>query len=456
MKNVSRETKTTKNTNNLYKNKTQTSDISTKTNKTRVKNDRLDKAPKSTKTDKADNPQKNTKVSEIHTKSQVGEIYTNQDHPSAQKPKIKDIKIPQDHPNYGKINILDFLPHELEDEIKPKYKITQIFQWIYQKYADDFTQMTSLAKPLRDELAQKYHFSPMQIAHKQHSKDGSIKYLFRLNDGLFIESVLLPMKKEEQDEDGKIIKEARYTICISSQVGCRSGCKFCLTAKGGLTRNLSAGEIAGQILFIKKDNNLPYEKRINIVYMGMGEPLDNLENVSKAIQIISHNDALGISPRRQSVSTSGLSKQIKELGKLNLGVLLAISLHAVDDELRSELMPINKAYNIQSVLDAVREFPIAQRKRVMFEYLCIKDKNDQIKHAKALVKLLHGIKAKVNLIFFNPSEGMPYQRPSVESVEAFRDYLQKHGITASIRESKGLDISAACGQLKEQKQSGKI
>ncbi|TXE88147.1 23S rRNA (adenine(2503)-C(2))-methyltransferase RlmN [Campylobacter volucris] len=347
------------------------------------------------------------------------------------------------------INILDYTKEELYEIIKPNFRVKQIFEWIYKKNTNDFLQMSSLPKNLREELNNTYHFSPLKCIKSEESKDGSIKYLFELLDGMKIESVLLPMKKELIDENGKIIKHARYTICVSSQVGCKSGCSFCLTAKGGLKRNLSAGEIVGQILWIKKHNNIPYERRVNIVYMGMGEPLDNLKNVSKAVKILADNDALAISPRRQTISTSGLAKQIIELGNMNLGVLLAISLHAVNDELRTKLMPINKAYNIASIMDAVRAFPIDQRKRVLFEYLLIDGLNDKIEHAKELVKLLNGIKAKVNLILFNPHEGSEYKRPSIENAVKFQDYLSAKGVTCTIRESKGLDISAACGQLKE-------
>lgn len=347
------------------------------------------------------------------------------------------------------INILDYTKEELYEIIKPNFRVKQILEWIYKKNVNDFLQMSSLPKNLREELNNIYHFSPLKCIKSEESKDGSIKYLFELLDGMKIESVLLPMKKELMDENGKIIKHARYTICVSSQVGCKSGCSFCLTAKGGLKRNLSAGEIVGQILWIKKHNNIPYERRVNIVYMGMGEPLDNLKNVSKAVKILADNDALAISPRRQTISTSGLAKQIIELGNMNLGALLAISLHAVNDELRTKLMPINKAYNIASIMDAVRAFPIDQRKKVLFEYLLIDGLNDKIEHAKELVKLLNGIKAKVNLILFNPHEGSEYKRPSIENAVKFQDYLSAKGVTCTIRESKGLDISAACGQLKE-------
>ena len=346
-------------------------------------------------------------------------------------------------------NLLDYTQNELANIIKPKFRAKQIYEWIYKKNAKSFDEMSNLPKDIREDLKGEFQIDPLSCVRSEISKDGSIKYLFKLHDGKTIESVLLPMKDEILDQNGKVEKHARYTICVSSQVGCKMGCSFCLTAKGGFIRNLSAGEIVGQILWIKRENNRPYERRVNIVYMGMGEPLDNLDNVPKAINILKDNDGLAIGARRQTISTSGLATQIKKLGEMDLGVLLAISLHAVTDELREKLMPVNKAYNIASVMDAVRQFPIDMRKRVMFEYLIMDKINDNLSDAKALVKLLHGIKAKVNLILFNPHEGSPYQRPSQENVEKFRDYLQSRGVTCTIRQSKGLDISAACGQLKE-------
>ncbi len=352
----------------------------------------------------------------------------------------------------SKINILDYTKEELANIIKPSFRSKQIYEWIYKKYVNSFDEMKNLPKDLKEELKANYNLMPLKISTIEESRDGSKKYLFALNDGLTMESVLLPMKKEQYDEDGKLLHHTRYTICISSQVGCKIGCSFCLTGKSGFFRNLSAGEITAQVLLIKKDNDIAQNRRVNIVFMGMGEPLDNLDNVQKAVKIFSDSSGLAISPRRQTISTSGLSSQIKKLGKMDLGVLLAISLHAVDDKLREELMPINKAYNIESIINAVKEFPVDARKRVMFEYLVIKRLNDDIKSAKKLVKLLNGIKAKVNLIFFNPHEGSEYQRPEVKDVLAFQDYLIKHGVLCTIRESKGLDISAACGQLKDRKE----
>ena len=273
-------------------------------------------------------------------------------------------------------NILDFTLNELENIVSPKFRAKQIYEWIYKKGVKNFDEMLNLPMELRANLSENFYLDPVKCVKCEESSDGSKKYLFELKDGKTIESVLLPMKDEVADENGKISRHARYTICVSSQVGCKMGCSFCLTAKGGFVRNLTAGEIVGQILYIKIANQIPYERRVNVVYMGMGEPLDNLANVAKAVQILKENDGLAIAPRRQTISTSGLATQIKKLGEMDLGVLLAISLHAVTDELRAKLMPINKAYNIASVMDAVRNFPIDMRKRVMFEYLVMGGVND--------------------------------------------------------------------------------
>ncbi|QIR76086.1 23S rRNA (adenine(2503)-C(2))-methyltransferase RlmN [Sulfurospirillum diekertiae] len=352
-----------------------------------------------------------------------------------------------------KQNIFDLSKEELSEIIKPSFRAKQIYQWLYQKYVNSFDEMKNLPKELKDQLEAQYYLDPLIIAKVEESRDGSKKYLFALKDGNTIESVLLPMKQEQNDEDGKLIRHTRYTICISSQVGCKIGCAFCLTGKSGFKRNLTAGEITSQILMIKRDNAIAENRRVNIVYMGMGEPLDNLANVSKAVRIFTDIDGLSISPRRQTISTSGLSSQIEKLGLMELGVLLAISLHAVDDELRQTLMPINKAYNIESIINAVKAFPIDARKRVMFEYLVMKGVNDDQKSARKLVKLLHGIKSKVNLIYFNPHVGSEFARPLEKDMIAFQQYLVNHGVLCTIRQSKGLDISAACGQLKDKEKN---
>jgi 23S rRNA (adenine2503-C2)-methyltransferase len=348
-----------------------------------------------------------------------------------------------------KKSILDFTKDELFTIVKPSFRSKQLYHWIYQKYANSYEEMKNIPKDIRENLSKNYVLNPLEIVKIEESLDGSKKYLFRLDDGYTMESVLLLMKNKKIDEDGKTISLTKYSICVSSQVGCKIGCAFCLTAKEGFKRDLTTAEIVAQVLEIKKDNNIAQNRRVNIVYMGMGEPLDNMSNLVKAIEIFKDEEGLAIGARRQTISTSGLSSQIEKLGKMDLGVLLAISLHAVDDELRERLMPINKAYNINSVISAVKNFPIDARKRVMFEYLVMKDLNDDLKSAKKLVKLLHGIKAKVNLIYFNPYPNSPFQRPDEKDMLEFKEYLNTHGVICTIRQSKGLDISAACGQLKE-------
>ena len=327
---------------------------------------------------------------------------------------------------------------------------------MYHKYASSFDEMKNLPKDLKEKLNEEYTIAPLRQVMVQNSKDGSRKYLYELHDGHTVEAVLLLMREKEYHEDGSVKHQERYTVCISSQVGCKVGCAFCLTAKGGFMRNLTAGEIVEQVRLIKKDNDIASNRRVNLVYMGMGEPLDNLKEVVKSVKIFSEVEGMAIATHRQTISTSGLSSKIVRLGKEELGVNLAISLHAVDDELRETLMPINKAYNIKSIIDAVKNFPVNDRKRVMFEYLVIKDVNDDISAAKKLLSLLDGIKSKVNLIYFNPYGGTQFKRPGEADMKKFQEYLTSRGLHCTIRESKGLDISAACGQLREQELEGEV
>ena len=348
-----------------------------------------------------------------------------------------------------KPSIQDYTREELSQLIKPAFRAKQVYSWLYHKYVTSFDEMKNLPQSLKEELKEKYRIEPLKMIRKEKSRDGSTKYLFELEDGNTVETVLLLMKKKQFNEDGSVKHQEKYTVCISCQVGCKVGCSFCLTAKSGFIANLTAGEIVEQIRYIKRDNNIDANRRLNIVYMGMGEPLDNLSAVSQSSRVFADPDGMAIAPHRQTISTSGLSTKIVKLGKMDLGVNLAISLHAVDDELREKLMPINKAYNIQSIIDAVKGFPINDRKRVMFEYLVIKDVNDSMNAAKKLLALLNGIKSKVNLIYFNPYGGTEYKRPEEKQMKAFQEYLTKHGLHCTIRESKGLDISAACGQLRD-------
>lgn len=354
-----------------------------------------------------------------------------------------------------KKNIYSYTLEELKNSIYPSFRAKQIYNWLYVRYENDFSKMQNLPKEMREDLQSKYSARNLKIIRIETSKDGSKKYLFRTADNLSFETVFIKMQDKKQDENGKNIRGEKWTFCLSSQVGCKVGCAFCFTAKGGFVRNLNSGEIIEQVVWLKRDNQIPPEKRINIVYMGMGEPLDNLKNVSQAIKILGELDGLSVSPRRQTISTSGIAPKIIQLGQMNLGIQLAISLHAVDDILRSKLIPINKAYNIESVIKAVKTFPVDKRKRVMFEYLMIKDINDDLISAKKLLKLLNGIKAKVNLILFNPHEGSDFQRPEIKQVKTFAEFLITKGLLCTIRESKGIDINAACGQLREKELSTK-
>jgi 23S rRNA (adenine2503-C2)-methyltransferase len=349
-----------------------------------------------------------------------------------------------------KPTLYDYTSEELKSLVDKPFRAKQLVSALYHQYASTFEEITTFSKNLRQDMSQKYSLSPAKIVREEISEDGSRKYLLEMHDGHTCETVLLLMKDEQLTEDGKTIKQAQYTVCVSTQIGCKVGCSFCLTAKGGFVRNLSAGEIVAQIVEIKRLHNFPAEKRLNIVYMGMGEPLDNFDNVVKAINIFADPNGLAIAPRRQTLSTSGISSKIKRLGELELDIQLAISLHAVDNSLRQELIPMNKAFPIETIIEAVKNFPMRHRRSVLFEYLVIKDVNDDKKSAKKLIKLLEGIKAKVNLIYFNPFPGTNYQRPTNAAMKEFQQYLADARVMCTIRQSKGLDISAACGQLKEQ------
>jgi len=350
--------------------------------------------------------------------------------------------------------IQDLSQKELSELIQPSFRAKQIYHWIYHKYVGSFDEMKNIPKEMKAKLEEEYTVSPLKQVMVQDSKDGSRKYLYQLHDGHTVEAVLLLMKEKAYHEDGSVKHQERYTVCISSQVGCKVGCAFCLTAKGGFMRNLTAGEIVEQVRMIKRDNDIAANRRVNLVYMGMGEPLDNLDAVAKSVKIFSEEEGMAIATHRQTISTSGLSSKIVKLGKMELGINLAISLHAVDDELRQKLMPINKAYNIASIITAIKAFPVNDRKRIMFEYLVIKDVNDDLSAAKKLLSLLDGIKSKVNLIYFNPYGGTEFKRPSDKDMQQFQEYLTSRGLHCTIRESKGLDISAACGQLREQELEG--
>lgn len=318
----------------------------------------------------------------------------------------------------------------------PKYRADQLLHWIYERYVLSLQEITEFSKALRSELAQAAYISNLGLADRQRSKDGTEKFLFSLEDGQAIESVLIP------DKD-------RLTLCISSQVGCAMGCGFCLTGIAGLVRNLKAHEIIDQIISV---NRLIAPRRItNIVLMGMGEPLANFDEVVEALWRIT--GLMGISKRRITLSTSGIVPRMLELPAKAPDVNLAISLNATTDEVRSGIMPINRTYPIKELLDACRRYPLKPRGRITFEYVLIGGVNDTQADAKRLVKLLKGIPCKVNLIPYNPHDQSNMKRPSEETVLEFQKVVADGNMTVLIRESKGQDILAACGQLRGKQKS---
>ncbi|MFO0724943.1 MAG: 23S rRNA (adenine(2503)-C(2))-methyltransferase RlmN [Myxococcota bacterium] len=323
------------------------------------------------------------------------------------------------------------------------FRAKQLFRWIHARGARDFDEMSDLSKGFRETLKAKTELSSLQAATIERAKDGTRKYAFRTARGDIIESVFIPDASAE----------GRNTLCISSQVGCALDCKFCLTATLGLRRNLSSGEIVEQLSRVKEDlakgpeGPLPEPPRIhNVVMMGMGEPLHNYENLIRALSIMTSEDGHGMSSRRITVSTSGLAPRIPRLGR-DSAVNLAVSLNATTDEVRDRIMPINKRYNIQALLDACREFPLPERRRITFEYVMLEGVNDSLDDARRLVGLLHGFRCKVNLIPFNEHPRSPFKQPSPAVVDAFRALLIDRGMSVFVRTSRGEDISAACGQL---------
>ena len=334
-----------------------------------------------------------------------------------------------------KIDLKSLSKDDVESFIKdaglPSFRSRQILHWIYERYAQSLEEMTELSKKLREELAERAYISNLTLLNRLTSHDGTEKFLFGLEDGETIESVLIP-------------DEERLTLCISSQVGCAMGCVFCLTGKSGLKRNLGPHEIIDQVISV---NRMILPRRItNIVLMGMGEPLANFDNVVEALRRMT--GVMVISPRRITLSTAGIVPRIAELGQLGLKVNLAISLNATTDSVRDVIMPINKTYPIKAVLDTCRKLPLQQTRKITFEYVMLKDINDSTADAKRLVRLLHGIQSKINLIPFNPYSDCEYERPDDIAVLRFQEILAKAEVTVIIRKSKGRDILAACGQLK--------
>ncbi|MEE9524202.1 MAG: 23S rRNA (adenine(2503)-C(2))-methyltransferase RlmN [Thermodesulfovibrionales bacterium] len=312
----------------------------------------------------------------------------------------------------------------------PDYRGKQLLHWIYEKKVTDIAQISELSRELRAKLSNKAFISNLTLVVSETSIDGTTKYLFELEDGKMIESVFIP-------------DDNRLTLCISSQAGCALGCKFCVTGKTSFRRNLKAHEITDQVLSVSRI--ISPQRITNVVFMGMGEPLLNLDNVLSAIKVI--NQYMKISKRRITVSTAGIAPKIKDLAADPPMVNLAISLNASNDITRSLIMPINKRYNIKTLLDACRAFPLPKRRRITFEYVLLKDINDSTGDAEETARLLNGIPSKINLIPLNEVQGIKLERPDDSRVIAFQKKMIDKGLTAIIRKSKGSDISAACGQL---------
>ncbi len=331
---------------------------------------------------------------------------------------------------------LDNLKEELKNMGEKPFRAEQIFKWIFQDKVTSFEEMTNISLELRKKLEENYTLGNFKIVRKLESVDGTKKYLFDVQDGQgnLIESVLM------QYHHG-------YTICVSSQVGCKMGCKFCASTGIPFSRDLEAGEIVEQLLAIERDLGIRIS---NIVFMGIGEPLDNYDNVMESIKILNNPKGLGIGARHISISTSGLVPKIYEMADRQMQCTLSVSLHSSNNKTRSEMMPINNAYPIEELMKACKYYIEKTNKRISFEYALAKDNNDNLDDAKKLVQLLKGMLAHVNLIPINKIEDGKYTKSTNENIIKFRDYLNDHGIVATIRRELGSDISAACGQLRKQ------
>jgi 23S rRNA (adenine2503-C2)-methyltransferase len=336
-------------------------------------------------------------------------------------------------------NLLDSSPAELEALAEslgaPRYRGRQLARWIFTRGTVDLEAMSDLPRDFRTAVAAQARVELPEIERRTPSQDGSHKLVLRYGDGARVQAVLMP--------DGD-----RLTLCVSTQVGCGFGCAFCYTGTMGLERNLSAGEIVAQVM-VARQGLAPGARITHVVYMGMGEPLANYSATVKSLRLLTDPHAFGFSPRRITVSTVGLVSGIERLARESLKVNLAISLHATSNEIRDRIMPVNRGFAIEELLAACRRFPLPFRQRMTFEYVLLDGVNDAVEDARRLVRLLKGIRGKINLIPFNDWEGSGFARPPLPRILAFQAVLLEHGLTATIRWSKGEDIGAACGQLRE-------
>ena len=335
---------------------------------------------------------------------------------------------------------------ELRRIAQPSYRAGQIVDWLYQKRVTSFAEMTNLPHALRTKLADNLCFGKIEVVRVLGSKDTTRKFLFRLSDNNLIESVLIPASPALYGSPSD-----RRTICVSTQVGCAYGCKFCASGLDGWKRNLRADEIVNQIMAVEEESG---ERIDNIVFMGMGEPLANYDNLLRAIQIINAPWGIGIGARHITISTSGLVPQIRKLADQPLQIRLAVSLHSASDEIRSRIMPVNRKYNLGALLDACRYFTSRKKQRITFEYILIAQVNDSDEQARQLAKHARALEAKVNLIPYNRVEGLDWTKPSIDRQKKFLAILRSADVRAALRREKGDDIAAACGQLRLQTERG--
>ncbi|CAN5714451.1 23S rRNA (adenine(2503)-C(2))-methyltransferase RlmN [soil metagenome] len=320
------------------------------------------------------------------------------------------------------------------------YRAKQILDWVYKKRLENFDDMSNLSKPLLAALKERYSLRSMTIARVEGSEDTTRKFLLKLHDGRFVETVLIPASPSLYGE-----KSDRRTLCVSSQVGCAYDCKFCASGLAGFTRNLDASEIVEQILQVEKHAGARVD---NLVFMGMGEPLANLTNVLRAIEILNGDWGVGIGARHMTVSTSGLAPQIRKLADFPLQIRLAISLHGASDEVREKIMPVNRKYPLAELFSALEYWRMNKKQKLTFEFILIDGINDSREQAELLGQHAHALDAKVNLIPYNTVEGLPWSRPSEKRQDMFRDVVASHDVMATLRREKGHDIAAACGQLR--------
>jgi 23S rRNA (adenine2503-C2)-methyltransferase len=348
----------------------------------------------------------------------------------------------------GKADLKSLILSELQEQVsnlgEPLYRADQITDWLYKKRVDAIDKMTNLPQPLRKQLLETFALGKIDIVHVLGAHDATRKFLFRLADGNLIESVLIPASPALYGA-----RSDRRTICVSTQVGCAYGCKFCASGLEGFSRNLNANEIVEQLIAVER---VTREKIDNVVFMGMGEPLANLENVLRAIRIINAEWGLGIGARHITVSTSGLAPQIRKLADEPLQIRLAVSLHGATDKVRDRIMPINRRYNIETLLSACDYYKAHKKQHLTFEYILIANVNDSDEQARLLSRHAHRLSAKVNLIPYNSVSGLAWTRPSERRQEKFLSILRTQGIPATLRREKGHEIDAACGQLRLQTQ----